>query len=303
MPKRERCSKPLDLRRRRLRSKPIAAHAHLRPLLRRLLRLPKAARSGGDDDLDADATALLMYTSGTTGVPKGVMLTHANLVANAASISAEHRLGRHDRVLGVLPLYHINAFVVTMLAPLAHHGSVAMAAEFSAQQFWQQAIAQGCTWINVVPTIVSYLIEGAAPAREALAAIRFCRSASAPLPPEHHRAFEARFGIGIVETMGLTETAAPSFSQPARCRRSARSARSAAPRAARRASSTPTSAPRRRRHDRRDRHPRRARHARLLQEPRRRRATPSRPTAGCAPATSAIATATASSSSPAASRS
>jgi long-chain acyl-CoA synthetase len=155
-----------------------------------------------------------MYTSGTTGVPKGVMLTHANLVANAMSISAEHQLGRQDRVLGVLPLYHINAFVVTMLAPLAHHGSVAMAARFSAQQFWQQAIALRCTWINVVPTIVSYLIEGAAPAREALASIRFCRSASAPLAPEHHRAFEARFGIGIVETMGLTETAAPSFSNP-----------------------------------------------------------------------------------------
>jgi long-chain acyl-CoA synthetase len=174
----------------------------------------KAARSGGDDDLDADATALLMYTSGTTGVPKGVMLTHANLVANAMSISAEHQLGRQDRVLGVLPLYHINAFVVTMLAPLAHQGSVAMAAKFSAQQFWQQAIALGCTWLNVVPTIVSYLIEGPAPAREALASIRFCRSASAPLAPEHHRAFEARFGIGIVETMGLTETAAPSFSNP-----------------------------------------------------------------------------------------
>ena len=182
----------------------------------------KAARSGGDDDLDADATALLMYTSGTTGVPKGVMLTHANLVANAMSISAEHQLGRQDRVLGVLPLYHINAFVVTMLAPLAHHGSVAMAARFSAQQFWQQAIAQGCTWLNVVPTIVSYLIEGAAPAREALAAIRFCRSASAPLAPEHHRAFEARFGIGIVETMGLTETAAPSFSNPIAIGRSTR---------------------------------------------------------------------------------
>ena len=196
------------------RSGPAGAAA---PAADRRPRTPaptRAARSGDDDDLDADATALLMYTSGTTGVPKGVMLTHANLVANAMSISAEHQLGRQDRVLGVLPLYHINAFVVTMLAPLAHQGSVAMAAKFSAQQFWQQAIALRCTWLNVVPTIVSYLIEGPAPAREALASIRFCRSASAPLAPEHHRAFEARFGIGIVETMGLTETAAPSFSNP-----------------------------------------------------------------------------------------
>jgi len=164
--------------------------------------------------VDPEATALLMYTSGTTGVPKGVMLTQANLAANAAAISAEHRLGESDRVLAVLPLYHINAFAVTMLAPLVEAGSLVMAPKFSAAQFWRQAIDSECSWLNVVPTIVSYLLEGEAPPREALGRIRFCRSASSALPPEHHRAFEAKFGIGIVETMGLTETVAPSFSNP-----------------------------------------------------------------------------------------
>ncbi len=162
----------------------------------------------------AEATALLMYTSGTTGVPKGVMLTQANLVANALAISAEHALTPEDRVLAVLPLYHINAFAVTMLAPLAHGGSLAMPPKFSAGAFWAQAIARECSWINVVPTMISYLIEGAAPEREATRRIRFCRSASAALPPEHLRAFEAKFGIGIIETMGLTETVAPAFSNP-----------------------------------------------------------------------------------------
>ena len=160
------------------------------------------------------APGLLMYTSGTTGKPKGVMLTQANLAASAVAISAEHALTDRDCVLAVLPLYHINAFAVTMLAPLAHGGSLAMPPRFSATAFWQQAIDAGCTWINVVPTIVSYLLEGTAPARESLAGIRFCRSASAALPPEHHRAFEQKFGIGIIETMGLTETVAPSFSNP-----------------------------------------------------------------------------------------
>jgi long-chain acyl-CoA synthetase len=162
----------------------------------------------------SDDTALLMYTSGTTGSPKGVMLTHASLVANARSVSFEHGLTADDRVLGVLPLYHINAFAVTMLAPLAHGGSVVLAPRFSAAAFWQQATLQRCSWINVVPTIVSYLLEGQTPLREALAAIRFCRSASAPLPVEHLRAFEEKFGIGIIETMGLTETVAPCFSNP-----------------------------------------------------------------------------------------
>ncbi len=162
----------------------------------------------------AGAPGLLMYTSGTTGKPKGVMLTQANLAASALAISAEHQLGPDDRVLAVLPLYHINAFAVTMLAPLAHGGSLVMPPRFSAAAFWQQAVEHGCTWINVVPTIISYLLEGAVPARAELGRIRFCRSASAALPPEHHRAFEAKFGIGIIETMGLTETVAPSFSNP-----------------------------------------------------------------------------------------
>jgi acyl-CoA synthetase (AMP-forming)/AMP-acid ligase II len=176
------------------------------------LALPGEAVEAALPPPPPDAVALLMYTSGTTGVPKGVMLTQANLAANAQAIGAEHGLTAADRVLAVLPLYHINAFAVTMLAPLAHGGSLAMPAKFSAARFWEQAA--GCTWINLVPTMISYLLEGETPPRTQTAAIRFCRSASAALPPEHHRAFEAKFGIGIIETMGLTETVAPSFSNP-----------------------------------------------------------------------------------------
>lgn len=161
-----------------------------------------------------DALALLMYTSGTTGRPKGVMLTHANLAANATAISRQHRLANSDRVSAVLPLYHINAFAVTMLAPLAHGGSLVMPPKFSVAGFWNLAIDHRCTWINVVPTMISYLLEAEAPARDQLTGIRFCRSASAALPPEHHRAFEAKFGIDIIETMGLNETVAPAFSNP-----------------------------------------------------------------------------------------
>ena len=158
--------------------------------------------------------ALLMYTSGTTGKPKGVMLTHSNLAANAQAISREHALTPQDRVLAVLPLYHINAFSVTMLAPIAHGGSLAIASRFSAAKLWAQALGNQCTWLNVVPTMVSYLLEGGDAPSAARQAIRFCRSASAALPPEHLSAFQKRFGIGIVETMGLTETAAPAFSNP-----------------------------------------------------------------------------------------
>ncbi len=161
-----------------------------------------------------EQTALLMYTSGTTGTPKGVMLTQANLAANAHAIVDEHQLTPQDRVLAVLPLYHINAFAVTMLAPLAHGGSLAMPPKFSAARFWAQAAQSECTWLNVVPTMISYLLEGEAPPRAQTARLKFCRSASAALPPEHLSAFEAKFGVGIIETMGLTETVAPAFSNP-----------------------------------------------------------------------------------------
>jgi len=161
-----------------------------------------------------DSLALLMYTSGTTGTPKGVMLTHGNVTANAHAISAEHRLGPDDRVSAILPLYHINAFAVTMLAPLAHGGSLVMPPRFSASRFWEMVARFECTWINMVPTIVSFLLEGPTPPREAIRRVRFCRSASAPLPPEHLVAFERKFGVGVIETMGLTETVAPAFSNP-----------------------------------------------------------------------------------------
>src|SRR4029077_16459676 len=75
----------------------------------------------------------------------------------------------------------------------------------------------GPTWLNVVPTIIAYLINGPEPTTQQAAAcarVRFARSASAPLPPEHHRAFEARFGISVLEAMGLTECASVAFANP-----------------------------------------------------------------------------------------
>lgn len=86
----------------------------------------------------------------------------------------------------------------------------------------------------MVPTIICYLLEGDTPPREMSSAIRFCRSASAALPPEHLLAFQQKFGIGIIETMGVTETVVPSFSNPLEPQQR-KVARSGGPRAARRA--------------------------------------------------------------------
>lgn len=160
--------------------------------------------------------ALLMYTSGTTGQPKGVLLSHQNVVAGGEYTSAAHALTESDRVLCVLPLYHINGQIVTAVAPLVSGGSVVLPRKFSATNYWQTAGEHGCTWLNFVPTIVSYLLNAPGPLARGVKvpSVRFARSASAPLPPELHRAFEEKFGIGIIETMGMTETAAPCFTNP-----------------------------------------------------------------------------------------
>jgi long-chain acyl-CoA synthetase len=169
--------------------------------------LPKVAET---DD------ALLMYTSGTTGKPKGCVLSNRSVCAGGEFTSRAHELGSTDRVLCAMPLYHINGQIVTTVAPLVHGGSVVMPHRFSVTNYWELVAKHRCTWINVVPTIIAYLMNAPTPSDKGLdvSRVKFCRSASAPLPPELHRAFEEKFGIGIIETFGMTETNAPCFTNP-----------------------------------------------------------------------------------------
>jgi long-chain acyl-CoA synthetase len=160
--------------------------------------------------------ALLMYTSGTTGKPKGCMLSQKSVAAGGEFTSAAHELTHDDRVLCAMPLYHINGQIVTAVAPIVHGGCVVMPRRFSASAYWDLVARHHCTWINVVPTIIAYLLNGPDPREQGLdiSRVRFCRSASAPLPPDLHRAFERKFGVGIIETFGMTETNAPCFTNP-----------------------------------------------------------------------------------------
>ncbi|WP_299675820.1 AMP-binding protein [uncultured Roseobacter sp.] len=159
--------------------------------------------------------ALLMYTSGTTGRPKGVVHTHASLLAGGWTTAIAHRLSPQDRGFCVLPIYHINGLCVTMMGALVSGSSLAMTERFSASRFWAQAEAARITWFSVVPTIISHLLHSEAdPAPALKACLRFGRSASSALAVETQTAFEDRFGVPIIETMGLTETAAQILSNP-----------------------------------------------------------------------------------------
>lgn len=166
-------------------------------------------------DLSAEDDALLMYTSGTTGRPKGVVHTHASLLAGGWTVTIAHELTPDDRGFGVLPFYHINGLCVSVIGSLVSGGSLAMVPRFSASRFWRQAEEGGITWFSVVPTIISHLLHGKAePSKALLARLRFGRSASSALAVETQTAFQNRFGLPIVETMGMTETAAQCLSNP-----------------------------------------------------------------------------------------
>jgi len=191
-----------------------------------LIQIDNDARNvfPNDEDLSAftlpevaeEDDALLLYTSGTTGLPKGVILSHKNMVAGGQYTAMAHELTPRDSALCSLPLYHINGEVVTAISPLVSGGSVVMPQKFSTSNFWELISEYRCTWFSVVPTIISYLVNGTDIQGKDyhLDQVRFGRSASSALPPSLHKAFEEKFGISIVETMGLTETAAPVFSNP-----------------------------------------------------------------------------------------
>ena len=122
---------------------------------------------------------MLLYTSGTTGVPKGVLLSHKNMVAGGTYTTQAHELAPADRALCSLPFYHINGLVVTAVAPLISGGSVLMPHRFSASNFWELISKYRCTWFSVVPTINSYLASGTDPGSKNLQLdqLRFGRSA------------------------------------------------------------------------------------------------------------------------------
>lgn len=166
-------------------------------------------------DVTPSDHALLMYTSGTTGRPKGVVHSQSSLLAGGWTPAVAHKLTDQDRALCVLPICHINGLCVTVMGALVSGGSVAMVKKFSASRFWAQIEETKATWFSVVPTIISHLLHGDGnPDAKSKSRLRFGRSASSALAPDVQTAFETRFGLPIIETMGLTETAAQILSNP-----------------------------------------------------------------------------------------
>jgi acyl-CoA synthetase (AMP-forming)/AMP-acid ligase II/thioesterase domain-containing protein len=174
-----------------------------------------------DDGIDRAPTApsdvaLVLHTSGTTARPKIVPLRHDRLVASARNVAATLALDEADRVLNVMPLFHIHGLVAAVLATLATGGSVAAAPGFLAPSFFDWLDAFAPTWYTAVPTMHQAVLGRAGGHPEVIARrpLRFIRSSSASLPVRVLEGLEAAFRAPVIEAYGMTEAAHQMASNP-----------------------------------------------------------------------------------------
>jgi acyl-CoA synthetase (AMP-forming)/AMP-acid ligase II len=152
--------------------------------------------------LDTSTGSAVMFTSGSTGVPKGVELPERQLLFVAGQIAANNQLSAGDRGFNSLPLFHINAPVVGLLATLLAGATLVVDSSFHRTGFWELLAERRITWLNAVPAILAVLTRDGAPVPDL--GLRFIRSASAPLPDAVR---ESLSGIPLVVSWGMTEGA------------------------------------------------------------------------------------------------
>ena len=194
-------------------------------------------------NLTIEDEAIIIFTSGTTGKPKGCLLTHGNLIANARQITEWMGFTDSDRLLTIMPLFHMNAVSVTTMTALYAAASTVVSPKFSASRFWDIIEKYQITSFGSVATMLSMLLakrdakdlcdaetggHGDAeidtvsprPYVPASHKLRFAMCGSAPVPAEVLKKFEETFGVLVIEGYGLSEsTCRSTFNPPSEERR------------------------------------------------------------------------------------
>ncbi len=158
----------------------------------------------GLDSTGPDAPALIGYTSGTTGSPKGAVLSHANLLAGSEAVGLAWRWAATDRLVLALPLFHVHGLCVGLHGTLLAGASAVLVPRFDVDAVLDAAGADGATLFFGVPTMYHRLAQSSRVGE--LARLRLCVSGSAPLPAELHRTLAERGGQRVLERYGMTET-------------------------------------------------------------------------------------------------
>ncbi|WP_313409988.1 AMP-binding protein [Aeromicrobium sp.] len=161
-----------------------------------------------------DDIALLVYTSGSTGRPKGVMLSHANVEAMSSTMANHMELDDRDHCMLILPLFHVNAVMVSLLAPLRVGGRLTIIGRFSPQTFFGEVERIRPTYFSAVPTIYALLASLPREVQPDTSSLRFVVCGAAPVSQELLTACEERFGFVMVEGYGLTEGTCASACNP-----------------------------------------------------------------------------------------
>lgn len=162
---------------------------------------------------DPEKTALILYTSGTTGKPKGVMLSHKNLTSNALGSIQALGLTEKERFICLLPMFHVFAWTTNVLIPLYLGCPIVIVEAIRPPKPWLKLIAkEKVTVFSAVPQIFALLAEQAKGLKKWILkylffrTVKFCISGAAPLSLEVQKKFEEKFGIPLLEGYGLSET-------------------------------------------------------------------------------------------------
>ena len=161
-----------------------------------------------------DDVAVLTYTSGTTGPPKGAMNTHRNVVFNAQSYRDWIVLGRDDVILGVAPLFHITGLIGHVALALLLPAPLVLSYRFEPSLGIDTIRESGATFTVGAITVFIALMNAPNADKDALATLTKIYSGGAPIPPSTVKAFQTQFGAYIHNIYGLTETTSPSHGVP-----------------------------------------------------------------------------------------
>ena len=178
--------------------------------LMEILGYPRPARLASEEFLPGahlQDDALIVYTSGTTGPPKGVVLTVENLLVDAHGIAEWHGLEKGHCLMCVLPIHHVNGIVVTLITPFYGQGRIVLNRRFRQSVFWSRIQKEGVTCVSVVPTILEFLLEGTPDIRKyRLDHLRGLICGAGPLLKDTVSRFEHQFHVPIRHGYGLSET-------------------------------------------------------------------------------------------------
>lgn len=158
----------------------------------------------GPELLDDD-TAIILYTSGTTGKPKGAMLTHKNLYSNASDVGDYLKMNEQDRVITTLPMFHVFCLTVALNAPLLSGATILIAPRFSPKEIFDLAREYEATVFAGVPTMYNFLYQYPEANPDDFKSLRLCISGGASLPVALLTNFEKKFNVTVSEGYGLSE--------------------------------------------------------------------------------------------------